>query len=167
MAPKTIRSQYHSTCRVCEKHIRPGDMISWARGEKPAHVECVEQPAAQPQQPTLQQLTRERDALASDGQNLRRMVGERDAEIARLKAALQATRDLLVATTTERDGLRVRLAEALVERKRFVDEIAEIQREWHDVTEPEPAVEAASTLAPAALVEAAQNAVDLDDDCPI
>jgi hypothetical protein len=102
MAPKTIRSQYHSTCRVCDGHIRPGDTIEWARGTKPAHIECVEQ--GQPQQPATQPaidhaaLGQTIAALHSDATALRKRIGEQSAEIIRLRAVIERL-------TAERDEL--------------------------------------------------------------
>ena len=40
MRPRKIQAKYAGECWACSEPIEPGDMIYWARGQKPCHVDC-------------------------------------------------------------------------------------------------------------------------------
>lgn len=157
-----IVSKYHSDCTACGVHIRPGDRVNWIKGVK--GVTCLGCPmpvasttnGAKVTTPTSAADPQLQAALA-DGQVLRARIGVLTGERDELRRQLTA---LAEAAAKLRDELaisqQVRLAQAGHILQLTTPDLAQIAAE-----------KAATQLSSDALVEAANHALALDDDCPI
>jgi hypothetical protein len=154
----------NARCKDCDRRFAVGEDVRWTKGGGATCVQCPPQqqlplqPQAAPQYgtdtqaliTTIGELVKARDAALSDGQALRKRIGELEAQLA----------------TSE----HVRLA-LMDDRGRLLEERNEARRECetlkatteHEPWLGDPAVTAAAQLSQPALVEAANNALDLDD----
>jgi hypothetical protein len=174
---KIIPTKFPNTrCRACGRFIPQGENVRWTKGEK--GVTCVTCPGQ-----TVHATTGAPVANETAWESLSRRFNIVQAEA----NMLRAQRDELQRHATELEAQVIDLLDSLQRLRLFqaAHTPATEQPEITDVLadpdlinvmapggveawlEADKAVRAANQLSSAALVEAATNALDTDDDCPI